>query len=97
MGNNKSSSIKWLSIHVLIYTLILLVGVSPLLIEHKTFIIKWVIVNGILHWITDFFTSKISKYFYLKNDLYHFWVIIGLDQLLHAITLMSTFNLLSKL
>lgn len=93
MGNNKSESIKWLSIHVLVYSFVLLIGLVPLLIDFKFLIIKWVIINGILHWITDFFSSKVAKFFYLKNNLYYFWLIIGLDQLIHAITLILTFNL----
>jgi hypothetical protein len=73
MAQNKSHSIKWLSIHVLVYTI-------PLLV----FGVKFALVNGGVHFIVDYFTSKISKRLYLKSDIHNFFVVVGLDQYLHT-------------
>ena len=61
----------------------------------------------ITHFLTDLITSKISGYAYIKctdNNLskklkyrweYMFWSIIGLDQLIHIISLILIYNYLN--
>jgi hypothetical protein len=80
MAMNKSTSIKWLSIHVGVYTLIF-------------FIWGWqfALLNGILHWMTDFVTSKISAHFWKKNDMHWFFTVIGCDQAIHMTCLIGTY------
>ncbi|MEM8507512.1 MAG: DUF3307 domain-containing protein [Bacteroidota bacterium] len=87
MATFKSSSLKWLSLHVLTYTLVLLcIGY---------FIFSWqvavgyAIFNGALHLITDFFTSKLAKSYREKPRI--FYPVLGLDQLVHSICLYWTF------
>lgn len=72
MARGKSSSLKWLSIHIAVYTL-------PLLI----FGWKYALFNGAMHWIIDLFSSKATSYLWKKQDVHNFFVVIGLDQALH--------------
>jgi len=80
MANNKSHSIKWLSIHILVYSI-------PLCL----FGFKFALINGVCHFITDYFTSKISKYFYNQRSIRNFFIVVGFDQLLHVLTLLGTY------
>lgn len=84
MAKNKSKSIKWLSLHVLVYTLVFMLwGV------------QFALISGALHWITDFFTSKITSYLYRMDDIHNFFVVIGFDQLVHMICLVYIWTLLN--
>jgi len=84
MGINKSTSLLALSCHIFTYTSILIIGTG----------VVYGILNGILHLITDYYTSRISSKLYLKNDMYKFWSLIGLDQLIHSLCLILTLPLL---
>lgn len=94
VANNKSKDTLVLAKHVLIYTGFFFVWLyNPLIIFHKTSVVSYlfyVIINGILHFITDFVTSRISSVFFKREDYYKGFAIIGLDQLLHTITLILT-------
>lgn len=91
MALRKSKSLKWLTLHVLVYTVIILLFVLFLL-PWKTALI-FAGINGALHWITDFFTSRLSALY--ANDRRNFFLIIGLDQFLHTATLVMTFDYLN--
>ncbi len=96
MAINKSSSIFWLSYHVIVYTIVLGFIVSPFFIWYynaDVFLQKLIIfmlVNGVLHWITDFFSSKLSSYFYEKSQKM-FWTVVGFDQWIHNTCISLTF------
>lgn len=81
MAKNKSSSIKALGLHIFVYTLIMCI-----------FGVKFAVINGLIHFIVDFITSRITKKLWLKQDVHNFFVVIGLDQLIHVCTLIYTFN-----
>jgi len=49
------------------------------------------LVNGMLHYVIDFFTSKISRYLWNTEQWRRFFLIIGLDQLLHIILLIFSY------
>jgi hypothetical protein len=91
----KSDNPNVLLLHVVIYTVtffafffvalyyMYLIGFITLL--HAFQIALGVsLVNGILHFTIDFFTSKINKYFWQKEKVRGFWLMIGFDQLLHT-------------
>jgi hypothetical protein len=80
MALNKSKSVKWLTIHVVVYTI-------PFLL------INWLyaLINGVLHWIVDYVTSRQAAMFHRKGQRSMFFKIIGLDQLLHGIILIFTY------
>lgn len=90
MGENKSSNFGWLLKHLVVYTIIIGLLAYPLFPSMLAFGV-WIVINFYLHLITDFITSKISTYYYLKKNMYGFWNTIGIDQLIHIVTLYYTF------
>jgi hypothetical protein len=109
MGRKKGKNIYWLTTHILIYTIVTIFGwVVFFNLFEKSFYDSLTI--GLLifstHFITDFITSKISGYCYLKtletkNNNHEsskwewrFWSIIGFDQFIHAITLILIYDYL---
>ena len=76
MAKNKSSSNKWLTIHVIIYSLCFI-----------AFGWKYALLNGIMHWSTDFVSSRITTYLWKKQEVHWFFVVIGIDQALHMTAL----------
>lgn len=93
MATGKSKSLKWLSIHVGVYALVSLISFSVLTFYFGNVLIGfyWWTINVGLHFIVDFFTSKITSRFWEQKNMRFFFVMIGFDQLLHAICLISTF------
>lgn len=81
MALSKSNSNSWLLLHCLIYSI-------PFLI----FGIEYALLVGGSHFIVDFVTSKISKYYWLIKNQHMFFVIIGLDQAIHVTVLLLTLN-----
>ncbi len=73
MAKNKSKSNKWLLAHLLVYTAVLL-PYNPV----------WALINGVLHLMVDWVTSRWSSRLYAKGDIHNFFVVIGFDQLIHA-------------
>jgi hypothetical protein len=79
MAINKSKSIKYLSLHVFIYSVCFLyIGW------------KFALINFLAHWIIDFITSKINSKLY-TNHRHWFFTMIGFDQALHTTTLVLTY------
>jgi len=88
MAQQKRIGIKWLSIHVGVYSLVLFIF-SLFFFDAKTAVL-FAGVNAILHWVTDFFTSRLSAKFSYKPRV--FYPIIGFDQFIHAVSLIYTFE-----
>lgn len=107
MAINKSKSVYWLSIHVLIYSFALFAG-TFLLLDFRDFdaLISFALINFVLHWITDFFTSRLTSYLYMKAEnnpkevfLFNSWrhwffSAIGADQVIHYLCLILTYQYL---
>jgi hypothetical protein len=95
MAQNKSKSNYWLSMHVVVYTAvtmvswIILFAFSLIYVPFTAFILIFV-----MHWITDYTTSRISSKLYQKGDIHNFFVIVGLDQVLHYIQLFLVYKYL---
>lgn len=79
MALGKSSSNLWLSKHVLVYTITLLLGTGNL---------WFALINGVLHWPTDYFTSRWTAKLWQAGNRHDFFVIVGLDQLIHLSVLL---------
>jgi hypothetical protein len=109
MGRKKSTNIYWLTTHVLAYSIATIMGWS-LFLGFENFGIKTLlyifVATFITHWITDYFTSKLSGYCYLKSlehkesrkgDFWEwfFWGVIGFDQFIHGLTLVLTYKYLT--
>jgi hypothetical protein len=91
MSVNKSKRIDALATHVAVYTGTLLVGAGLIFGVRQTVpLLLFVGVNGLLHFATDFVTSRItSRLWQLKRE-HDFFVVVGLDQLIHQATLAAT-------
>lgn len=77
MATRKSISVKWLTLHVIVYT----IAMSPIAfyLNYKLYGIWWetdfnriagsiwLLANFILHWITDFSTSRLTGFLYRKH------------------------------
>ena len=84
MAVNKSRSNGWLTAHVMTYTVVMFPVAYYLFHEYKfDLVMAWLILNGALHWITDYTTSRISSWFWQRERRHDFFVTIGFDQLIH--------------
>ena len=85
MVKGKSSSNRWLLAHTSTYTIVMAVlTLNPI----------YALVNGVLHTVVDYITSRWSSKLWVKGDVHNFFVVIGLDQLIHVVTLIATYKLL---
>lgn len=92
MAKNKSKSWLALSLHILAYTSSLAILLS---LVHPETAWKYALVNGVIHFVVDAITSRITAKLYAKGDVHNFFVVIGLDQAIHMSTLVATIPLLS--
>lgn len=82
----KSKSLLALTIHIAIITLTLFIGLLvAMIVCDLSFngVALFALINGILHFIIDYITSKVSAYFYAKGQIHNFFITIGFDQFLH--------------
>jgi hypothetical protein len=101
MGRKKGKNLYWLTTHVFVYSLsftfLWFLLTKPLNNPYNEVIMFFSLVFS-THWITDYFTSKLSGGFYLKmnesksvktKNFYEwlFWLIIGFDQFIHIASL----------
>jgi len=83
MAKGKSTSNKWLGYHISVYTAILMV-----------FGWKYALINGVLHAATDYVTSRITSRLWKEQRVHDFFVVIGVDQAIHATCLLLTIPLM---
>jgi hypothetical protein len=97
-AENKSKNNIALSRHVGTYCLGFLALLTMLHFSRNVFTLSgialYVSLNGALHWVTDFITSRCTSYFWGKKDIHTFFAVIGIDQFVHAITLLVSAPLL---
>jgi membrane-bound metal-dependent hydrolase YbcI (DUF457 family) len=80
MATNKSTSLKWLGYHVLVYT-----GCMAVFLDWRFFLL-----NGLIHFCVDYVTSRGTSYLWTKNERHWFFCLIGFDQAIHLSTLVLT-------
>jgi len=90
MAINKSKSNVSLTAHVLAYSLAMIVILFWFYPGLP--IINWLIFNGALHWVTDYFTSRLNAYIWKKEMRHWFFVGIGADQMIHFTCLLLTYK-----
>lgn len=99
MARNKSSSNLPLFVHVCVYSLILIPFAVSYIPSHA---VAWFIAfNMFLHFIVDYHTSRLTsklgaagKYGSKTVPNFGMFSIIGLDQMLHYISLVGTYYFL---
>jgi len=96
-AKNKSKNNIALTAHVASYSFCWLVAcsMSVLLTDESILIILFPVITFVLHWITDYFTSRINSKLYAENKIHYFFVSIGFDQILHYVQLILTYKLLT--
>lgn len=87
MAQNKSKLMIPLLVHIGVYSLFLLIPFGW----------KYALINGGLHFSIDIWTSRLSSYFWKKQKVHEFFVVIGFDQFLHACCLILTLPLIRML
>jgi len=93
IATKKSSSILALSIHVAIYAATMLA--FSFLVDftfHQRAV--FVIYNGLLHFITDYITSRMTTKAWKEGNMEKFWDTIGADQFAHTYTLYIMYGML---
>jgi uncharacterized protein DUF3307 len=88
-ASNKSKNNVALSRHVLNYTIVM--WAFALFLLPPTASAYFAAITFITHFATDYVTSRISSKLYAKQDWHNFFVVIGLDQLIHQVTIAATF------
>ena len=96
MASEKSRSNRALTDHVLVYSAGLIIA-AIILLALKGFgpgvVIGWIVVNAVMHWCTDWVTSRLSSARWARQEWHDFFEVIGADQLIHHMTLYWTFYL----
>lgn len=97
VATNKHHDITVLFLHVSCYIVVMAVftALIPFDLFAGTKSYQWqlfFITNGVLHFITDFFTSKFNAWAWTNKKEKLFWNGIGFDQLLHTLTLVLTYG-----
>lgn len=75
MALNKSKSKFWLTVHCCVY--FLMFTIWPL----------FAVYLGLSHWLIDYFSSKVTSKLWSLDSKHWFFVTIGLDQLLHTLSI----------
>jgi hypothetical protein len=75
MAVNKSRSALWLTLHASVYSLWTL----PVF-GFPTGFWLWIFAT---HWYTDYLTSRVTSKLWAAERYHYFFVVLGLDQLLH--------------
>jgi hypothetical protein len=89
MATLKASSVKWLTIHVAVYSIPIL-AVSFVLFNSQAALV-YMAINAGLHWSVDLITSRVAAKYRSNQRAYH--LIVGFDQFLHAWCLLGTLSL----
>lgn len=95
IAKEKSKSFYALSEHCIVYTLFIccLTGITFCYLDINL-IIYFALLNGLSHFIIDFFSSRISSFFYSTKQNHSFFVTLGFDQFLHTSVLLATAKLM---
>lgn len=94
IAENKGMKFSILLLHVLIYISVIWLGLSFILPTIP--LGKFLLLNYLLHVLTDFITSKFTTYFWLKENKYGFFTTVGFDQFLHISTLTLSLEIIQN-
>ena len=96
IATRKSEDFLVLTFHVIIYSTVMYL-VSSFFLSNKINVDYFNAFNFIAHLITDFLTSRLNKFNYKRHGVgYLFFSGIGLDQLIHSLTIILSYNYFIK-
>lgn len=84
MATKKSKSNYYLTQHIAVYSV-------PFFISFGW---RYALVNGAVHWLVDYVTSRINSKMWAAKEVHYFFVGVGLDQAIHLTTLVLTVGLI---
>jgi ascorbate-specific PTS system EIIC-type component UlaA len=87
MAQRRNSSVLWLSGHVLVYMATLNVMLMITWGHSNTF---WILLNGVLHWITELVIGRAARRLRDRNLAHEHSAAIGLEQMIHYSCLFTT-------
>lgn len=82
MAKGKSRSNWWLSFHIAVYSL-------PMLLLGW----RYALLNAAIHWCIDWVTSRQTSKLWAAGNVRWFFIVIGVDQALHYTVLIWTIDL----
>lgn len=82
MANNKSKDNTALLAHTLLYSLVFLPFYGA----------SFALITFVLHTVTDYFTSRVNSRLWKATQVHWFFVSVGLDQLIHFVSLALTYR-----
>lgn len=91
MSINKSKSNKWLFYHVAVYSSIWLFS-GIVFCFNIVYVLFFTGITFLAHFLTDYATSRITSRLYSEKRYHDFFVVIGVDQLLHYLQLISLYE-----
>jgi len=98
----KSHSVKLLTLHVSMYTALWFLFCNFYCYATGNYMMYFLVpITFVSHWLTDYFTSKVTSRLYAEKKFgssipnLGFFSMIGFDQVLHYIQLFLTFYFLS--
>lgn len=104
MARGKAKNLDALTSHVAVYYVTLVFGTGTFIwFLHGTqgdiwgLMPLWWLVNGFLHFVVDFVTSKINGRLWANDNKHNFFVAVGFDQFLHYACLFSTLSWMTGL
>jgi len=84
MAKNKSTSNIYLSAHVMALMAVWSFFFVGILVDFGLGVYaSFILINGGLHWLVDWITSRWVSYYHKKDEIHEMFVIIGFDQFLH--------------
>ncbi|MGH1418373.1 MAG: hypothetical protein ACRBCJ_05905 [Hyphomicrobiaceae bacterium] len=89
MATNKSKRIDALGLHVAVYMIALGLG-TIVIFGASQAVLLFTLANGVLHFATDFITSRITSKLWKEQRIHGFFLMVGLDQLIHQVSLAAT-------
>jgi Protein of unknown function (DUF3307) len=95
MAINKSTSIVWLNAHVSAYSIVWICPAVLLFPYDTNLAFAFVLINAVLHWFTDYVTSRINSRLWQRESKHDFFVMVGFDQLIHYACLFGSYGALS--
>lgn len=100
MAKNKSKELNPLMLHICVYSMGLVLMMMfniHLFVNVPIYVLNlWFWTNLTAHFLTDFISSTISAHFFSNNKTRYGFLTVGLDQLIHYLTIFYTLLLLQN-